>query len=132
VSVRTRQAKDEVWVELSVGTQARARRPGMKAEEWNALVVSSLVSPQANASQAPHTLGHTHSTVTFFVNGLAVGGPHPWEGGGSLSGPDGAGAGSQGRADGVGEMSGRFAVRFHQEGDAIEVKVCLVAEELRG
>ena len=98
------RGKDEISLELSLAMQPQARPPTTSVEEWEHVVGMSLKAPQRNAPAPPHTIPHHYSTLAFFINGVAVSAPHPWEGGG--------------------EIKGKFSVRFHEEGDCVDVKGC--------
>jgi hypothetical protein len=96
--------KDEISVELSRGIQPRARPPGMGIPEWTKHVASELLSAHNTADKLPYTIPCTSSTVSFSVNGVPLSAPLPWE------------------MEGGGGDAGCFAVRFHQEGDSVEIK----------
>lgn len=91
--------------------------------EWEGDMASMLEAPQGNASYLPHTVPHTHSTLSVFVNGVLVTRPCPW-GGASGKKPDLASGAKAGAAAGT-RSGGCFAVRFRHEGDSVEVKVML-------
>ena len=57
-------------MEVSEGTQPQAPPPGMGEKEWQMQLKASLVPPQPNAAQAPYTLEHKFSTISFFINGI--------------------------------------------------------------
>jgi hypothetical protein len=58
-------------VEVSEGTQPQARPPGMGEKEWQMQLKAGLVPPQPDAAQAPYTVEHKFSTISFFINGIS-------------------------------------------------------------
>ena len=66
-------------MEVSEGTQPRARRPEMSEKEWQNSLKASLVPPQPTAPLAPCTMEHNFSTISFFINGMTAGSrTHAW------------------------------------------------------
>ena len=105
------QHKDEISVELSLGTQPRARPPETSTVKWAEANAAALVPPQSCVEKAPYTIPHTFSTLSIFINGEPISAPYPWE-------PHGGDQGKAGRGGG----GGSFAVIFHEEGDSVEIK----------
>ena len=64
-------------MEVSEGTQPRARRPEMSEKEWQNSLKASLVPPQPTAPLAPCTMEHNFSTISFFINGMTAGSRNP-------------------------------------------------------
>ena len=116
----------DVWLCVRVSCcvrQAPAQPLSTEDAEWEGVMASMLEAPQGNASYLPHTVPHTHSTLSIFVNGVLVARPCQW-GGAPGKKPDLASGAKAGAAAGT-RSGGCFAVRFRHEGDSVEVKVIL-------